>query len=90
MRVNIFVLSNPDELLDRNSYSVFRRFGQVKFVNIVSILSTSQISLLPQLHQKMKLVSKVVKTDTKIIILLPKIYIRETHCIYQIINKTVH
>ncbi len=34
------------------SYSVLHRFGQAKFVNIVSILSPSQISLLPQLCQK--------------------------------------
>ncbi len=52
-------------------YSVFHQFGQAKFVNIVSILSPSQISLL--LRQKTKLQSKVVKTDTKIIISLPKI-----------------
>jgi hypothetical protein len=59
--------------LKNDSYSVFHRFGQTKFVNIVLILSPSQISLLPYLCQKMKPVSKVVKTDTKIIILLPKI-----------------
>ncbi len=53
--------------------SLFHWYGQAKFVNIVSILSPSQISLLPQLRQKGKLVSKVVKTDTKIIISLPKI-----------------
>ncbi len=62
------------------NYSVFHQFGQAKFVNIVSILSSSQISLLPQLRQKTKLVTKVVKTGTKIIILLPKIWIHETHC----------
>ncbi len=56
-----------------HSKRVFHRFGQANFLNIVSILSPNQISLLPQLHQKTKLVSKVVKTDTKIIILLPKI-----------------
>ncbi len=50
----------------------FYRFGQAKFVNIVLILSPSQIFLLPQLRQKSKLVSKVVKTDTKIIISIPK------------------
>jgi hypothetical protein len=54
-------------------YSVFHWFGQTKFVNIVSILNPSQISLPPQLRQKTKLMSKVVKTDTKIIISLPKI-----------------
>jgi hypothetical protein len=57
---------------DNNRYSVLHQFGQAKFVNIVSILSLSQISLLPQLHQKTKLVPKVVKPDAKIIIFLPK------------------
>ncbi len=54
-------------------YSVYHWFGQGKLVNIVSILNPSQISLLHQLRQKTKLMSKVVKTDTKIIISLPKI-----------------
>jgi hypothetical protein len=56
-----------------DEYSVFHQFGQAKFVNIFSTLSPSQIFLLPQLRQKTELVSKEVKTDTKIIILLPKI-----------------
>ncbi len=47
------------------SYSVFHRFRQVKFDSGGSILSSSQFSLLPQLIQKMKLASKVVKNDTK-------------------------
>jgi hypothetical protein len=54
-------------------YSVFHQFGQAKFVNGVTILSPSQFSLLPQQPQKTKVASKVVKTDSKIIILLPKI-----------------
>jgi hypothetical protein len=71
-------LTLPDHPINKlknstDTYSVFHRFGQAKFVNIVLILSQSQISTLPQLHQKMKLVSKVVKNDTKIIISLPKI-----------------
>jgi hypothetical protein len=36
--------------------------------------------ILPQLPQKFKLTSKVVKIDPKIIVSLPKIYIPETHC----------
>jgi hypothetical protein len=36
--------------------------------------------ILPQLPQKMKLTSKVVKIGPKIIVLLPTILIPETHC----------
>jgi hypothetical protein len=54
-------------------YSVFHLFRQAKFENGVTILSPIQLSLLPQLPQKTKLASKVVKTDSKIIISLPKI-----------------
>jgi hypothetical protein len=46
---------------------------QAKFVNDGSILSPSQFLLLPELPQKMKLESKVVKADSKIIISKPKI-----------------
>jgi hypothetical protein len=49
------------------NYSVFHGFGQAKFDNGGSILSSSQFSLLPQLPQKMKLTSKAVKIKTKII-----------------------
>ncbi len=52
-------------------YSVFHRFREAKFANGGSILSSSQFLMLPQLPQKMKLVSKVVKIDPKIIISLP-------------------
>jgi hypothetical protein len=62
------------------TYSVFQGFIKAKFPNGGSILSSSQFSILPQLAQKMKLASKVVKIDSKIIISLPKIYIPETHC----------
>ncbi len=55
------------------SYSVFQGFSKAKFANGGSILSSSQFSILPQLAQKLKLASKVVKIDSKIIILLPKI-----------------
>ncbi len=54
-------------------YGVFQGFSKAKFANGGSILSSSQFSILPQQAQKMKLASKVVKIDSKIIILLPKI-----------------
>jgi hypothetical protein len=52
---------------------VFQEFSKAKFAKGGSILSSSQFLILPQLAQKMKLASKVVKIDSKIIILLPKI-----------------
>ncbi len=55
------------------TYSVFQGFRQAKSANGGSILSSSQFLILPQLPQRMKLASKVVKVDSKIIILLPKI-----------------
>jgi hypothetical protein len=61
---------------------VFQGFSKAKFTNGGSNLSSSQFSILPQLAQKMKLTSKVVKIDPKIIISLPKILIPETHCSY--------
>ncbi len=54
-------------------YSVFQGFSKAKSANGGSILSLSQFLILPQLPQKMKLASKVVKNDSKIIISLPKI-----------------
>jgi hypothetical protein len=54
-------------------YSVFQGFRQAKSANGGSILSSRQFFILPQLPQKMKLASKVVKVDSKIIISLPKI-----------------
>ncbi len=69
------------------SYSVFQGFSKGKSANGGSILSSSQFLILPQLPQKnearfkkMKLASKVVNVDSKIIISLPKIKIPETHC----------
>ncbi len=59
-------------------YSVFQGFRQAKSANGSSILSSSQFLILPQLPQKMKLASKVIKVDSKIIISMPKI--GETHC----------
>ncbi len=67
----------------RNSaelYSVFHRFRQAKFAYSGSIFNLSQFLPLSQLPQKMELASKVVKVDSKIIISLSKILIRETHC----------
>ncbi len=60
-----------------NIYRVFYQLRQAKFVYGVSILSPSQFSLLQQLPQKTKLLSKVVKTGSKIIILLPS-YVAHT------------
>jgi hypothetical protein len=54
-------------------YSVFQEFSKAKSANGGSILSSSQFLILPQLPQKIKLASKVVKVDSKKIILLPKI-----------------
>jgi hypothetical protein len=54
-------------------YSVFQGFSEAKSANGGSILSSNQFLILPQLPQKMKLASKVVKVDSKIIISLPKI-----------------
>jgi hypothetical protein len=54
-------------------YSVFQGFSKAKSANGGSILSLSQFLILPQLPQKIKLASKVVKVDSKIITLLPKI-----------------
>jgi hypothetical protein len=48
-------------------------FSKAKSANGGSILSSSQFLILPQLPQKIKLASKVVKVDSKIIISLPKI-----------------
>jgi hypothetical protein len=54
-------------------YSVFQGFSKAKSANGGPILSLSQFLILPQLTQKIKLASKVVKINSKIIILLPKI-----------------
>ncbi len=51
-------------------YRVFHGFGQVKFADSGSILGSSQFSLLPHLPQKTMVSLKVVKIDSKIIILL--------------------
>jgi hypothetical protein len=59
---------------------VFHRFRQAKFDYGGLVLSLSQYLLLPQLPQKVELTSKVVKVDSKVIVSLPEIQIRETHC----------
>jgi hypothetical protein len=46
-----------------NYYSVLHQFRQAKFANGGLILSLSQSSILPQLPQKIKLASKVVKIN---------------------------
>ncbi len=53
--------------------TVFRQFGQPKFTDGGSILSSSQFLLLPRLTLKTKLNLKMVKFDLKIIVLLPQI-----------------
>jgi hypothetical protein len=50
---------------------VFRQFEQAKFALGGSIFASSQLLLLPQLPQKMEVASKLVKTDSKMIISLP-------------------
>jgi hypothetical protein len=54
-------------------YSVFQGFSKAKFAYNGSILSSRQFLILPQLPQKMKLKSKVVIIDPKIIVSLPTI-----------------
>jgi hypothetical protein len=61
------------DLYECQLYSVFQGFSKAKSSNGGSILSLSQFLILPQLPQKIKLASKVVKDDSKIIILLPTI-----------------
>jgi hypothetical protein len=74
MRINrVSELSYLNKGFEEGSYSVFQRFSKAKSANGGSILSSSQFLILPQLPQKIKLPSKVVKNDSKIIISLPKI-----------------
>ncbi len=62
-----------NELKKSKFYSVFHQFMQAKFDYGGSILSLSQFLLLPQLPKKMKLTSKVVIVDSKIIFSLPEV-----------------
>jgi hypothetical protein len=64
---------NSKNNFKKKFFIVFHKFKQAKFAYGGSILSSSQLLLLPQLPQKMKFASKVVKTDSEIISLLPKI-----------------
>ena len=49
-------------------YKVFHRFEQAKFAYGSQVLGSSQFLMLPKLPEKTKLVLKVVKMDSKIII----------------------
>ncbi len=64
--VNVFVLLF-------GSTVCFRDLAKLNLPMVVRFLSSSQFLILPQLPQKLILASKVVKVDSKIIILLPKI-----------------
>jgi hypothetical protein len=75
---SVYICNDPLHLY---FYSVFQGFSKAKSAIGGSILSSSHVLILPQLPQKIKLTSKVVKVDSKIIISLPKIEIPETHCI---------
>jgi len=57
-------------LSNRFLYRAFHGFGQAKFAYGGSILGLSQFTLLSKLPLKMSLDIKVVKIDSKIIILL--------------------
>ncbi len=63
-------------------YSVTHRFRQSKFAYGDSILSMSQLLLLPQQPLKATLAIKVVKIDSKVIISLPDL--NQTN------NSTIH
>jgi len=59
---------NYDEHLECGATERFPDLGNLKFAMVVWL---SQFLLLPQLPQKMTLASKLVKNDSKIVILLP-------------------
>jgi hypothetical protein len=61
----MFKIAN--EFVHTLCYRVFHRFRQAKFDNGGTILSLSQFLLLPQLHKKIKLVSKVVNIGSKLL-----------------------
>jgi hypothetical protein len=58
-------------LVYSNINTAFHQFCQAKFADVGSVLSSSQFLLLPHLPQKIELASKVVKMNSKIIILRP-------------------
>jgi hypothetical protein len=51
-----------------SSTKFFTDFGKLNFLMVVSVLGSSQFSILPQLPPKILLDSKVVRLDPKIII----------------------
>jgi len=67
---NIFSAKICKKLMWRNRYRAFYRFGQAKFPDGGLILGSSKFSILPHLPPKILFDSKVVKTDSKIIISL--------------------
>ena len=50
--------------------TAFRGFGQAKILHRGSVLDSSQFLILPQLPQKIMQASKVIKINSKIVILL--------------------
>ncbi len=54
------------EQIKEFSYRVFHRFGQAKFPDGVSVLDSSQFSILPQLPRKTMLGLKVVKNQNRL------------------------
>jgi len=71
--INNFFGNFKNQIINFRQTTVFQGFSKAKSANGGSILSSSQFLILPQLPQKIKLASKVVKVDSKIIISLPKI-----------------
>ncbi len=69
----LYPLNREQGKFESRFYSVFQGFNKAKSANGGSNLRWSQFFILPQLPQKIKLASKVVKVDSKIIISLPKI-----------------
>jgi len=66
----IFGANNFFFAVCKECYRAFLGFGQAKFPHGGSVLGSSQFTVLPQLPLEMMLDSKVVKIDSKIIILL--------------------
>jgi len=61
-------LSDQLSFKQNNIHRASHQFGQAKFACGGKVLGSSRFLLLPQLPQKTKLASKVVKIDLKIII----------------------
>jgi hypothetical protein len=61
------IIKSPERAISSNwFYRAFYRFGQTKFIDVGSVLGSSQFSILPQLPLKMMLGLKVVKINSKI------------------------